>query len=232
MYVSAIIVAAGQGRRIGGTLPKQFQLIRNKPVLYYTLEKFEKSELIDEVVLVVADDWLHYASRDIVDGFGFEKIRRIVSGGKERQDSVRHGLQAVDDSTDYVVIHDAARPFVSVAKINQAIETCAEFGAVVLALPPGDTIKVATNGMVEKTLDRNALWAVQTPQVFKLDIIQKAHTRAREQNIYATDDAALVEEFGYAVKIVEGEATNVKITTPFDLQVAELFLQIEEAQST
>ncbi|MFQ5709082.1 MAG: 2-C-methyl-D-erythritol 4-phosphate cytidylyltransferase [bacterium] len=227
MHISAIIVAAGQGRRLGGTLPKQFQPLRGKPILFYTLKTFEESATIDEVTLVVSDDWLYHVSQEVVDKFAITKVRKIVPGGTERQDSVLAGLRSLESPTDLVVIHDGVRPFLSIAKLEEAIEAGKDFGAAILAIPPRDTIKIGRDGLIEKTLIRESLWSVQTPQVFKLDVITAAYQQAYREGFYGTDDSALVERAGYPVKIVMGDYNNLKITTALDLQVAESFLCTE-----
>ncbi|MFQ6113011.1 MAG: 2-C-methyl-D-erythritol 4-phosphate cytidylyltransferase [bacterium] len=228
MQSSAIIVAAGQGQRIGGSVPKQFQSVCGKPILYYTLQKFENCALIEDIVLVSLKDWLLYVSQDIVDHFGFKKVRKIVAGGNARQDSVFAGLKALEASVDLVAVHDAVRPFISIEKIEQTIKACEKYGAAILAVPPRDTIKVEKAGFVQNTLFRNSLWSVQTPQIFKYEILYSAYLKAFEKGVYGTDEAALVEKFGNAkIKIVEGEYKNIKITTPLDLKLAETILRTE-----
>lgn len=225
MRVSAVIVAAGQGKRLQTSVPKQFYLIDGKPILFYTLSKFEACSRIDEIILVVAEDWLFHVSKEVVDKFEFHKIRKIVSGGQERQDSVFAGLKALDYKPDMVVIHDAVRPLVSIAKIKETIEACQAHGAAILAIPPADTVKVEKKGFVDRTLDRSKLWLVQTPQTFNYDLIMRAHKEAQKQKYYATDDSALVERLGHKVKIVPGEEINIKITRPMDLKLAEILLR-------
>lgn len=225
MHVSAIIVAAGRGQRAGGSIPKQFQSICGKPILYYTLQKFEKCTLVDEVVLVASEDWLFYVSEDIVDRFDFKKVKKIVSGGKERQDSVFAGLKTLEGPPDIVAIHDAVRPFITIEKIEETIKACEKYGAAILAVPPKETIKIESAGFVDKTQARDSLRSVQTPQIFKYELIYNAYTKAFEKGLYETDDSALVERLGHRVKIVEGEYSNIKITTPLELQLAELILK-------
>ncbi|MFQ5824839.1 MAG: 2-C-methyl-D-erythritol 4-phosphate cytidylyltransferase [bacterium] len=228
MHVSAIIVAAGRGHRMGGSVPKQFQSICGKPIFYYAVQKFEECTLIDEIVLVAAEDWLLYISQEIVNRFDLKKIRNIVAGGKERQDSVFAGLKALEGPPDLVAIHDAVRPFVSVEKIEETIKACQKYGAAILAVPPKETIKIEKAGFVDRTPSRKSLWSVQTPQIFKYDIIYNAHLNAFEKGVYETDDSALVERFGNSyIKIVKGEYNNIKITNPLDLKLAEFILKTE-----
>lgn len=227
MKTAAIIVAGGRGHRIGSDLPKQFQPIAGKPLLYYTLSKFEAASSVEDVLLVVAREWLYYASQDVVDRYGFNKIRKIVAGGQERQDSVYEGLKALEEDTEYVLIHDAVRPFVSVEKIDEIAAAVREHEAAVLAVPPSDTVKMVRQGRVEKTLPRKSLWLVQTPQAFAAELIQRVYRQAMAEGFYATDDAALVERQGHPVVVVAGEPQNIKITRPVDLQIAEQWLKAE-----
>jgi len=224
LYVSAIIVAAGAGQRFGGSIPKQYLSIGGKPVLYYTLQTFEQCAAIEEIVVVAAEEWLAHVTQVIVDRFGLAKVKKVVAGGNHRQDSVYAGLKALEGPPDIVAVHDAVRPFVSVAKVDEVVSACMKYGAAILAVPPKDTIKIEKDGFVEKTPFRDKLWSVQTPQVFRYDIILEAYARAYECGVYQTDDSALVERLGYPVKIVEGEEQNFKITVPLDLSLAEMIL--------
>jgi len=222
MKVSAIIPAGGRGERVGGAILKQFVELRGKPLLCYTLEKFEACPRVDEVILVVPEDWIVYAATDIVDRYQLRKVRRILAGGRQRQDSVYQGIRALE-ATDIVVIHDGVRPFISPGKISELIAACETNGAVVMAVRPRDTIKEGKAGnenFVERTLNRGHLWAVQTPQVFQYEIIARAYRQAFEEGYYDTDDAALVERLGARVKIVEGDYGNLKITSKEDLAYA------------
>jgi 2-C-methyl-D-erythritol 4-phosphate cytidylyltransferase len=220
----AIIVAAGAGKRIEGDLPKQFLTLGDKPILAHTIEKFESCELIDEIILVVPEDYLSYCSQAIVDKFSFRKIKKIVCGGKERQDSVYLGLKACPGGTFIVAIHDGVRPFISSEKISESIELCRKNKAVILTVSPKETIKRVADGSVVTTLDRNKLCLVQTPQVFEYELILDAHQKAKEDGFLGTDDSALVERLGHQVTILEGDYQNIKITTAADLAVAERLL--------
>ncbi len=224
MRTSAIIVAAGRGNRIGGEAPKQFRKVLGKPILYYTLFKFEQCPAVDDVILVASTDWQFHAA-DIVDEFGLRKVTKIVVGGSQRQDSVFKALQSLEGQTKIVLVHDAVRPFVSKAKLEEVIVAGKQHGAAILAVPPRDTIKSEADGFVKQTLDRKLLWSVQTPQVFAADLLRKAYESAFNNGIYQTDDSALVERIGHRVKIVMGENSNIKITVPTDLMLAELLLK-------
>ncbi|HVP37105.1 MAG TPA: 2-C-methyl-D-erythritol 4-phosphate cytidylyltransferase [Terriglobales bacterium] len=225
MNVRAIIAAGGRGERMGGELPKQFIQIKRKPLLAYTLEKFEKSDLINEIVLVVPDEYVGLASYQVVDVFDFRKIRKIISGGKERQDSVHKALLSLPANTDIVTIHDGVRPFVSEEKIVKSIEMCQQDKAVILALLINETVKRVDDRIVITTLDREKLWVAQTPQTFEYKLIMEAYKKAEKDSFIGTDDSSLVERLGIKVKILEGDHDNIKITTPEDLVLAERIIE-------
>jgi 2-C-methyl-D-erythritol 4-phosphate cytidylyltransferase len=220
--VIAVIAAAGIGKRIGGDLPKQYIKIADKPVLIYTLEKFDRCHAVNGIILVVEKE-----KTDVADGlikeWGIKKVVNIIAGGAERQDSIRHALDILPEKTEWVVIHDGVRPFVSLEKISEVIHAGQNFGAAILAIPEKNTIKQAKDGWVEKTVSRNGIWEIQTPQVFKAEWLKASYTRAFENNYYSTDDAALVEQTGHRVRLVQGEETNIKITSPSDLIIAQAF---------
>lgn len=224
MKTVAIIVAAGTGKRIEGNVPKQFLSVAGKPILAHTIDKFEKCESVDEIILVAPGDYLGYCSQGIVDKFSFEKIKKVVCGGEERQDSVYLGLKACPSGTSIVAIHDGVRPLVSPKKIAESIQLCRQKKAVILAVPPKDTIKRGEDGAVVTTLDREKLWLVQTPQVFEYKLILDAYEKADADEFVGTDDAILVERLGHEVAILEGDYQNIKITTAEDLAVAERLL--------
>ena len=225
MNVTAIIVAAGKSKRIQDRLPKQFMEIGGKPVLSHTLEIFEKCEEIDEILLVISEDWLSYCSTEVVDKYGFEKIKKVISGGERRQDSVYKGLLAVPNNTSIVVIHDGVRPLVRASKITESINMCKECKAVILAVPIKETVKRIEGGSVHTTLKRERLWIAQTPQTFDYKILLDAFEKAKADGFVGTDDASLVERMGIEVKIIEGDYDNIKITTPEDLILAEEYLK-------
>jgi 2-C-methyl-D-erythritol 4-phosphate cytidylyltransferase len=212
------------GKRMGGAIPKPFLRIGGRPILAHTLDVFERCDSIDDVILVIGTADLQGVSEQVVDRYGFTKVRKIVSGGKERQDSVREGLKAVEAGTEIVVIHDGVRPFVAPEHLSESIERCRKCGAVITAVPVKDTIKEAEDGAVTGTLDRKRLWTIQTPQTFALDLILRAHQQAFEARITATDDAALVERLGHRVHLLRGSYHNIKITTPEDLALGEMIL--------
>ncbi len=225
MKTVAIIVAGGSGKRIEGNLPKQFLMLDGKPILAHTIEKFEKCDLVDEIILVVPERYLDYCSQAIVDKFGFGKIRRITCGGEERHDSVYSGLIVCHENTSIVSIHDGVRPLVAPEIVAGSIQLCRQKKAVIVAVRAKDTIKRVESGLVTATLDRRELWLVQTPQVFEYKLIMEAHKMAREDNFIGTDDSALVERLGCEVVVLEGKYENIKITTAEDLLIAEKLLK-------
>jgi 2-C-methyl-D-erythritol 4-phosphate cytidylyltransferase len=202
--------------------------LRGKPILAHTLDKFETCPLIRSILLVVGQEDMDYCLKEIIEQYKFQKISQIVPGGKRRQESVKNGIDALPKDTDVVAIHDGVRPFVTKAMIEDTIHSAERVGAVVLAMPVKDTIKVSNpDGTVLKTLDRESLWQIQTPQTFRVSVIKEAYYRAAEDGFVGTDDASLVERLGVKVHILPGSYTNIKITTPEDLFLANLFLKTD-----
>lgn len=225
-YCTAVVLAAGSGKRMGTKIHKQYLLMGDRPVLYYSLNAFEKSDLIDEIILVCGKGEEEYCRREIVDRFHFEKVSGIVPGGRERYHSVWNGLQKAKDG--YIYIHDGARPFVDADMIRRAYECVEKYHACAAGMPSKDTVKIAdTEGVVIRTPDRSNVWMVQTPQVFDSELIQKAYEKLMEQEeINVTDDAMVVEQVtGYPIHLYFGSYENIKITTPEDLEIAEVFLK-------
>ena len=215
--VSALLPAAGRGQRFGKPYNKIFEILGSKPILAHTIEVFENLNEINEIVLVTGKQDIE-AAGNIVSRFGFHKVKAIIEGGMQRQDSVRIGLEHIN--SEIVAIHDAARPLISIDTIKASIAVADKYGAAIATVPVIDTIKSVSNAFVSGTVDRNSLVAVQTPQTFKTDIIKNAHLKALEANFYSTDDAALVEWCGLPVAIVDGSYNNIKITTPADMNFA------------
>lgn len=207
-----------------GGIHKQFFPLHGKPLLSYTIQKFENSEYVDEVIVVAASEVIPYIKDEIVVPFQFTKVSKVLPGGRERQDSVYEGLKGIEQA-DMVLVHDGVRPFVRTEKIDVLIEICDATGAAILAVRPKDTVKMQDNGMtVKTTLDRNLLWNVQTPQAFDYKILYEAFENAYAAGFSGTDESTLVEKIGYKVTLVEGDYDNVKITTPNDLALAEFIL--------
>lgn len=222
--VSAILVAAGKGKRMGANINKQYIQLKGKPIVAHTLSVFEKSAMIDEVILVVGKEEVAYCRKHILEEYRFKKVTTIVPGGEERRDSVYQGLRAITAQPDLVVVHDGARPFVTEAMLQESLEEASKIGAAILGVPVKDTIKVVDeNGQVVSTPSRESLWAVQTPQVFRFQLLLEAHNHGELKEM--TDDAMLVEALGHPVKVIRGSYENIKITTPDDLLLAEEILK-------
>lgn len=225
-YVSAIIAAAGMSNRMKSKINKQFIYINDKPILAHTLEKFETCKYIDEIIVVAKEDEINYCKKEIVKRYRFNKVSKIVRGGKERQDSVYNGILALDERTGIVISHDGARPFVKTENIVDSIEGAFKYNACVVGTPVKDTIKVVKNDQdIDCTPKRNFLWAAQTPQSFKKEIIMEGYRRAIEDDFVGTDDSVLVERLGIDVKMIMGSYENIKITTPEDIIIAESILK-------
>ncbi|MDL1956391.1 MAG: 2-C-methyl-D-erythritol 4-phosphate cytidylyltransferase [Candidatus Desulfofervidus auxilii] len=216
--VIAIVVAAGEGKRMKEDVPKQFLLLGGRPILWYSLSAFEKNPVINETILVINPLW-EKKGQEIAKEFS--KIKYIVPGGKFRQESVWAGLKMIKNA-EIVLVHDGVRPFISQKLIEAVIKGAYKYGAVVPALPVKETVKWVEGDIVKKTLPRDYIWLIQTPQGFKFDILKTAYLRFRKEIF--TDDASLVEKLGINVHVILGEQTNIKITIPQDLKWAEILL--------
>ena len=223
--VKAIVLAAGQGKRMKSAVPKQYLLLGGHEVLYYSLKVFEES-LVDEVVLVTGADEISWCREHIVEKYGFSKVKKIIAGGTERYDSVYAGLLAAAPC-DYVLIHDGARPFITEEMIQKVLRGAVDYGSCTTGMPVKDTIKITNEkDMAEDTPDRKKLWAVQTPQGFFYPVILKAHKKFREGKVEVavTDDTMLAEIFlNKQTKMVNGSYRNIKVTTPEDMKIARAF---------
>ena len=229
MKTVAIIPAGGSGRRMQHSVSKQFLKLNGQPILVHTIRRFQASAVIDAIFLVVPSQDLNNVRLSIVEAFGFTKVRKILPGGKERQDSVRNGLDALDGHEDIILIHDAVRPFVSDALIRETVTEAHKNGAAILAVPAKETVKICTaENRVAFTPERDRVWIIQTPQVFQRDIIVRAYETAYRDNFIGTDDAGLVERMGVPVRVIPGTYDNIKITTPDDLVLAENLIRKEE----
>jgi 2-C-methyl-D-erythritol 4-phosphate cytidylyltransferase len=225
VLTSVIIPAAGLGRRMKASVSKQYLQLNGKPVLAHTLDVFEKCSLIDEIVLVINPEEQQLCQDQVIGVYSYSKIK-LVAGGETRQESVYAGLKAVNQQTRIVLIHDGARPLISESVICKSIEETIKYRATVVGVPAKNTIKVISDdGFVEATPDRNYLVEIQTPQTFDYDLIKEAHQKALESGVSGTDDAFLVEWLKVPVKIVVGDYTNIKITTPEDLTIAESIIK-------
>ena len=226
-YCTAVVLAAGSGRRMGTKVHKQYLLLDGKPVLYYSLKTFQESELIVRIILVSGRGEEDWCRKNIVEKYALTKVTDVVAGGKERYDSVWNGLQRAGRE-GYVYIHDGARPFVDKEMIRRAYECVIREKACVAGMPVKDTIKVVDEEeFVTDTPDRSSLWMVQTPQVFESELITDAYSMLKSSpSETVTDDAMVVERMmGLPVKMFRGSYENIKITTPEDMDIAEVFLK-------
>lgn len=229
---TAIVLAAGQGKRMQSKIQKQYMLLEDKPILYYSLKTFQDS-FIDHIVLVVGADEQSYCQKEIVEKFGFDKVSAVVEGGKERYHSVANGISAITWENEMVFIHDGARPFVTEEILQRAYDEVNLSHACVVGMPVKDTVKIADNNRnVVSTPNRANVWQVQTPQVFEMTLIAESYSKLikqeeelLKQNVVITDDAMVVEYFSdMQVKLVEGSYQNIKITTPEDIDIAKVFI--------
>jgi 2-C-methyl-D-erythritol 4-phosphate cytidylyltransferase len=222
---AAIIVAAGKSERMGKDVDKAFLHLATKPVLAYSLQAFEACPDIDEVVLVVRKDRMESA-RGMAHMFGCSKVRKVVAGGSQRQDSVVNGLDAINPDAEIVAVHDGARPCVTPALISQTVSVAAKHGAAVASTKVTDTVKLVEKGTtVTRTLDRSKIWTVQTPQTFQVRLLREAYEAVRKKKLAVTDDASAVELLGRDVHLVSSVVPNIKITTIEDLPVVAVLLE-------
>jgi 2-C-methyl-D-erythritol 4-phosphate cytidylyltransferase len=222
---SVVVVAAGTGTRMGTPESKQYLPLHGKPVLIHTLAVFQAIDQVERIVLVVGAADISrcelYKER-----YGLAKVERIVAGGKDRQESVYLGIQSLPSATEVVLVHDGVRPFVSEEQILSCWREAVRHDAAVLAVPVKDTIKIVdASRRIISTPERQSLWAVQTPQAFRLSLLKEAHERARADRFVGTDDAMLVERLGKTVRVVEGDYRNIKLTTPEDMLWANWLME-------
>lgn len=224
--LNIVVAAAGTGSRMKSSTNKQFMLLGNRPVLTYCLDFFEAQPEVGSMVIVCRADEVDYCRREIIQGYRYSKVSAVIAGGPERQDSVWNGLRCLQPKQDWVAIHDGARPLLTVKVFREVFRAARQFGAAIPGLPPKDTLKtVDSQHFVHETLNRAAIVAVQTPQIFRVSDLLKAYELARTDNFSGTDDASLYERYIGKVKVVEGDHQNLKITTPEDLALAEAILQ-------
>lgn len=225
MKIIVLIPAAGTGKRMGAAIKKQYLTLGDRPILAHTVSRFEQAPQIDDIYIIAPAEETDYCRTELVEQYGFTKVRAVVAGGAERQDSVRNGLQTcAAQPDDIVLIHDGARPFFPSEQLDRLIELARTDGACLLGIPVQDTIKEVVDGRVVTTLDRSRLWQAQTPQAFRYELIHRVHERAQRAGIVATDDAALIEWSGAPVAMIAGSKQNLKITTPADLTLAHAIL--------
>lgn len=230
--ITAIVLAAGSGSRMKSKTKKQFMEIKGKPVIWYSLFEFEKSR-VDEIILVTGKEDINYCKKEIVEKYNLKKIKNVVAGGSERYESVYNGLKEV--TGNIVLIHDGARPLINNEIIERSIEGTIKSDACVVGVPVKDTIKRANKeGYIIDTPNRSELWITQTPQSFKTDLVKMAYKKMKEElekgntTLNITDDAMVVEEFTTnQVRFVQGDYKNIKVTTPEDIDIAELFIELD-----
>ena len=224
--ITAIILAAGQGKRMNSSVSKQYMLLKDKPVLYYSLAAFENS-LVTEVIVVVGKDDISYVKEEIIKPYGFRKVTHVVEGGSERYLSVLSGLNEIN-TTDYVLVHDGARPLIKANTINTVISEVIRKKACIVGVPSKDTVKLSSrDGVIDSTPEREHVYMVQTPQAFEYSILKEAYDNLGSYHgAVITDDAMIVECLNkYPIHLVQGEYTNIKLTTPEDIVIAEALLK-------
>ncbi len=217
-----IIAAGGIGQRMGGNKPKQFLEIAGMPIICHTLRAFQSVPQVQDLVVVLAPNYVQAFQQEVFDKYNFPRHWKVVPGGSQRQDSVNNGLKAISETSNIVLVHDAARPFITKELILQVANIASKQGAAILACPIKETVKLeGSNNDIVETIDRSKLWAAQTPQGFTKEILTQAMQQAKTDSFLGTDDASLVERLGRKVQIIEGDPRNIKITTPEDLIIAE-----------
>ncbi len=224
--VTALIPAAGMGRRMGRAVAKQFLPLGDKPMLAHTLLAFQRSSLVDEIIPILSDEDMETCLKDIIEHYHITKVKTLVVGGRERQDSVYNGIQKLENDASVVLVHDGVRPFVTNAMIEETAELAEKGECVAVGVPLKDTVKeVGADGIVRSTLDRSRLWAIQTPQAFPAKTLRRVYEESYAHKMYGTDDATLAERAGIKVRVIMGSYDNIKITTPEDLLLAEEILK-------
>lgn len=223
--ISVLIPAAGQGKRMESSIRKPYLMLVDKPILSYTIERFEQNSVIDEILVIIDASDFEVCKRNVLTPYRYKKVCELVSGGRTRQESVFNGIRTLSDDVDFVIVHDGVRPFINDDIIYRCLNAASKYGASVSAVPVKETIKIANaDNFIDRTPDRDHLWRVQTPQAFRKSLLVEAHRKAIQDKICVTDDAALVEKLGLPVKLVMGSYKNIKITTTEDLQIAKTLL--------
>jgi len=224
--VTVLVPAAGMGKRMGKAVAKQFLPLGDKPMLAHTLLAFQRSSEIDEIIPILSEEDMETCLRDVIEAFHLTKVKTLVVGGKERQDSVYNGIRKLEKDAAVILVHDGVRPFVTHEMIRECVEAARKGECVAVGVPLKDTVKqVDDKGIVLQTLERSRLWAIQTPQAFPVKVLRKAYDESQKNNVFGTDDATLVERAGNKVRVLMGSYENIKITTPEDLILAEEILK-------
>lgn len=221
----ALVPAGGRGQRMGSSIPKQFLELGGLPILVHSLRVLQASSRITDIIVAVPESDRDYCQTEIIERYQFSKVVQVVPGGEQRQDSVRHALNAAGREHSLILVHDAVRPFLTAEMIEAVLDRAAEVGAALIALPMRDTVKrVGPAHQVKETVDREGLWLAQTPQAFRATLLHQVHEKAQLEGVQVTDDAQLMEYFGYPVSVVEGSGENIKMTRPEDLIIGEAIL--------
>ena len=224
--VTALIPAAGMGKRMGRAVAKQFLPLGERPLLAHALLTFQRAPEIDEIIPILAEEEMEHCLEGVIEHYHITKVRTLVAGGKERQDSVYQGLQKVGEETEVVLVHDGVRPFVTSTMIKESVELAKKGICAVVGVPLKDTIKeVNAEGKVVKTMERSRLWAIQTPQAFPAKTLKRVYEESYKQKMHGTDDATFAERAGLDVHVIMGSYDNIKVTTPEDLVLAEEILK-------
>lgn len=230
MSTKVIIPAAGSGKRMGKETPKPYLTLAGQPLILHTLIKFQNSECVDDIVLVVRKNELAWVKDEIITGYHLTKVTQVIEGGKERQDSVACGLKQiwdVNENNDIVIVHDGARPFVSQDMIQECINGTQSHGACIVGLKITDTIKqIDSANMIKGTIPQRQLWIAQTPQCFRLSLLKEAFLCAEREGFYGTDEASLVERLPHPIRVIPGSFWNIKITYPRDIRIAEKIIKM------
>jgi 2-C-methyl-D-erythritol 4-phosphate cytidylyltransferase len=225
--IAVVIASAGSGKRLSSDVKKQYMILGNKPVLYHTIKKFDEIENVDSITVVCDAEGIEFVEKEIIEKYTFKKTVNTVKGGATRTESVLRGLESLKSDTKYVLIHDGVRPFIKGAVIKEAIRQTLSGKSIVVCSKTVDTIKVAEEGKIVKTLDRSVLWNAETPQCFNYGLILEMVGEAVDLDIQFTDEASILEYFGFDVHIVENSHSNLKITMPKDLVYGEYLLKGE-----
>ena len=227
MSVSAVIVAAGNSKRMNDGVDKLAVELSGKPLLAWTISRFESTEIIDEIIVVTREDEVEKV-KEMTKSEGFRKVSSVVKGGVYRQQSAQNGLDATSNDSKVVLVHDGARPLIRTSDIERIAESAEENGAALLAIPSKDSVKEVQNGIVKQTLPRESVWLAQTPQGFRKELLQEAFSSAEKEGYIGTDEASLVERIGKEVAVVEGHSNNIKVTVSSDIRVVRSLLEGEE----
>lgn len=233
MRVIALIPAAGMGTRMNAGINKQYLKLDGMPIVARTIEVFDEAPFVDDIYVITPEEEIPYCREHVVEKYAYIKVRDVVPGGKERQNSVMNGLRAIrsPEADDIIIIHDGVRPFITLEIIEQSIEAARSRGGAVVAVPAKDTIKIVRDNVIRETPARETLWQAQTPQTFRYDVVRRAHDQAEADGFLGTDDSSLVERIGGTVALVMGDYRNIKITTPEDMHLAHSILDsFEENQ--